>query len=166
MLPIAGKFEQQLVHDALHDDLTGLPNRALFVDRLSHALSRMRRNPAYHFAVLFLDLDRFKMINDGLGHAIGDQLLITIARRLEVCLRPGDTAARLGGDEFTVLLDDIRDEQVIREIADRAQQALSAPIQLGDQDVFTTASIGILLSSVEYELLTATWNSTTPSVGQ
>jgi diguanylate cyclase (GGDEF)-like protein/PAS domain S-box-containing protein len=148
------KFEQQLVHDALHDDLTGLPNRALFVDRLSHALSRMRRNPTYHFAVLFLDLDRFKLINDGLGHAIGDQLLITIARRLEQCLRPGDTAARLGGDEFTILLDEVHDEQIIREIADRAQQALSAPIQLGEQEVFTTASIGILLSSVEYESAT------------
>jgi diguanylate cyclase (GGDEF)-like protein/PAS domain S-box-containing protein len=148
------KFEQQLVHDALHDDLTGLPNRALFVDRLSHALSRMRRNPAYHFAVLFLDLDRFKIINDGLGHAIGDELLITIAHRLEECLRPGDTAARLGGDEFTILLDDVDDEQIIREIADRAQHALSAPIQLGDQEVFTTASIGILLSSVDYESAT------------
>lgn len=148
------KFEQQLVHDALHDDLTGLPNRALFVDRLSHALSRMRRNPTYHFAVLFLDLDRFKMINDGLGHAVGDQLLIAIARRLEVCLRPGDTAARLGGDEFTILLDDVHDEKIVREIAERAQQALSAPIQLGDQEVFTTASIGILLSSVDYESAT------------
>jgi diguanylate cyclase (GGDEF)-like protein/PAS domain S-box-containing protein len=148
------KFEQQLVHDALHDDLTGLPNRALFVDRLSHALSRMRRNPAYHFAILFLDLDRFKIINDGLGHAIGDELLITIAHRLEECLRPGDTAARLGGDEFTILLDDVDNEQIIREIADRAQHALSAPIQLGDQEVFTTASIGILLSSVDYESAT------------
>jgi diguanylate cyclase (GGDEF)-like protein/PAS domain S-box-containing protein len=145
------QFEQQLIHDALHDVLTGLPNRALFVDRLSHALSRMRRNPSYHFAVLFLDLDRFKLINDGLGHAIGDELLITIARRLEQCLRPGDTAARLGGDEFTVLLDDVHDERIVREIADRAQQALSAPIQLGDQEVFTTASIGILLSSADYE---------------
>jgi len=148
------QFEQQLVHDALHDVLTGLPNRALFVDRLGHALNRARRNPAYHFAVLFLDLDRFKMINDGLGHAIGDQLLITIAHRLEDCLRPGDTAARLGGDEFTILLDDVQDEQIVHEIADRAQQALSASIQLGDQDVFTTASIGILLSSGDYESAT------------
>jgi diguanylate cyclase (GGDEF)-like protein/PAS domain S-box-containing protein len=148
------QFEEQLVHDALHDNLTGLPNRALFIDRLGHALGRMRRNPAYHFAVLFLDLDRFKLINDGLGHAIGDQLLITIAHRLEQCLRPGDTAARLGGDEFTILLDDVGDEQIVRDIADRAQQALSAPIQLGEQNVFTTASIGILLSSVEYESAT------------
>jgi diguanylate cyclase (GGDEF)-like protein/PAS domain S-box-containing protein len=145
------QFEQQLVHDALHDHLTGLPNRALFIDRLGHALSRMRRNPAYHFAVLFLDLDRFKVINDGLGHAIGDQLLIAITRRLEECLRPGDTAARLGGDEFTILIDDVQDEQIVREIADRAQQALSAPIYLAEQNVFTTASIGILLSSMDYE---------------
>jgi diguanylate cyclase (GGDEF)-like protein/PAS domain S-box-containing protein len=145
------QFEQQLVHDALHDHLTGLPNRALFVDRLGHALSRMRRNPDYQFAVLFLDLDRFKIINDGLGHAIGDQLLIAIARRLEECLRPGDTVARLGGDEFTILLDDIQDEQAVRDIAERAQSALSSPIQLNDQNVFTTASIGMLLSSPSYE---------------
>jgi diguanylate cyclase (GGDEF)-like protein/PAS domain S-box-containing protein len=148
------QFEQQLVYDALHDHLTGLPNRTLFIDRLSHALSRARRNPAYHFAVLFLDLDRFKLINDGLGHALGDQLLITISRRLEQCLRPGDTAARLGGDEFTILLDDVHEEHVVRQIADRAQQVLSAPIQLGDQDVYSTASIGIVLSSAGYDSAT------------
>jgi diguanylate cyclase (GGDEF)-like protein/PAS domain S-box-containing protein len=144
-------FEQQLVHDALHDSLTGLPNRVLMTDRLGQALSRARRNPAYHFTLLFLDLDRFKIINDSLGHSTGDQLLIAIARRLQECLRPSDTIARLGGDEFTILIEDIQDQQAAYEVTDRIQRAISGPLRLGDQNVFTTASIGILPSSADYE---------------
>ena len=100
--------ERQLLHDAFHDALTGLPNRALFTDRLRRSIApRAARRPSTPFAVLFLDLDRFKVVNDSLGHAVGDQLLVAVARRLERCVRPGDTVARLGGDEFTVLLDDV-----------------------------------------------------------
>ena len=101
------RAEDRLLHDAFHDALTGLPNRALFMDHLGLSIARAKRNPDQKFAVLYLDLDRFKIINDSLGHMIGDQLLVGIARRLEMCLRPGDTIARLGGDEFTVLIEDI-----------------------------------------------------------
>ena len=101
--------EEQLLHDALHDGLTKLPNRALFMEELRLAIDRRRRRPAYGFTVLFLDLDRFKVINDSLGHMAGDSLLVQLAARLERCLRPGDRVARLGGDEFTILLDDIDD---------------------------------------------------------
>jgi diguanylate cyclase (GGDEF)-like protein/PAS domain S-box-containing protein len=101
--------EQRLLHDALHDALTGMPNRVLFMDRLGHAITRSRRNTDYTFAVMFLDLDRFKVINDSLGHSAGDQLLTAIAGRLVSCLRPGDTVARLGGDEFIILLEDLSD---------------------------------------------------------
>lgn len=97
----------QLIHDAFHDILTSLPNRALFMERLQPALMLAKRRTDYTFAVLFLDLDRFKVVNDSLGHMIGDQLLTALARRLENCLRAGDTVARLGGDEFTILLDDL-----------------------------------------------------------
>lgn len=145
------RAEQQLLHDALHDGLTKLPNRVLFLDRLKHALQRSQRNLAYRFAVLFLDLDRFKVINDSLGHAAGDQLLEAIATRLEGCIRPGDTVARLGGDEFTMLIEDAADEEMVLAVADRVQQAISAPVHLVSQDVFTTASIGVTLSSLGYE---------------
>jgi diguanylate cyclase (GGDEF)-like protein/PAS domain S-box-containing protein len=143
--------EQRLLHDALHDGLTGLPNRALFLDRLKHGLSRTRRSDDHQFAVMFLDLDRFKVINDSLGHSTGDMLLKTIAERLEQCVRPGDTVARLGGDEFTILLDDIGPDQAVIDVAERVQQAISAPILLDQQQVFTTASIGITHSSIGYD---------------
>ncbi len=138
--------ELRLLHDALHDSLTGLPNRTLFLDRLGQAIRR--RDPA--FATLFMDLDRFKNINDSLGHDVGDQLLIATARRLESSLRPGDTVARLGGDEFTVLLENIRDESEAIEVADRIHRALSVPVKLERHEVFTAASIGIALSDMNY----------------
>jgi diguanylate cyclase (GGDEF)-like protein/PAS domain S-box-containing protein len=143
--------EQRLQHEAIHDVLTGLPNRALFMDLLARSLARAKRRTDYLFGVLFLDLDRFKMINDSLGHMIGDQLLIAMARRLERCLRPGDVVARLGGDEFTILLDDIHDVNDALRIADRIQHELRQPFQLGGQEVFTTASIGIALSVAGYD---------------
>jgi diguanylate cyclase (GGDEF)-like protein/PAS domain S-box-containing protein len=144
------RAEQQLHYDAFHDALTGLANRALFTDHLKLALARTQRQADHEFAVLFLDLDRFKVINDSLGHMVGDQLLVGIARRLETCLRPGDTVARLGGDEFTILLEDLTGEADAIEIAERLQSALAMPFNLGGQQVFTTASIGITLSSIGY----------------
>jgi len=136
------RMEQQLVHDALHDALTGLPNRVLFLDRLTTAIARHRRRGA-QFAVLFLDLDRFKLVNDSLGHAFGDQLLIAVSRVLAGIVRPGDTVARLGGDEFTVLLEDITDLQDAAEIASRIREALTKPVVLGGHEVFVRTSVGI-----------------------
>lgn len=142
--------EERLMHEAIHDVLTGLPNRALFTDLLARSLGRAKRRDDYLFAILFLDVDRFKLINDSLGHMTGDQLLISIARRLEACLRPGDTVARLGGDEFTILLEDIHDVQDATLVADRIHEALAQPFTIGGQEVFTSASIGIALSATGY----------------
>lgn len=142
------------------DPLTGLPNRILFNDRLAHAIERSRRYPHYLCAVLFLDLDRFKLVNDSLGHAAGDQLLVAIARRLERCLRCNDTIARiasehtlarLGGDEFTVLLDDIGHVSDALRVAERIQEHLSQSIDIEGHEVFTTASIGIATTATAYE---------------
>jgi diguanylate cyclase (GGDEF)-like protein/PAS domain S-box-containing protein len=143
--------EQQLHHDAFHDALTGLPNRALFMDHLKLAIARSRRNNTTKFAVLYLDLDRFKVINDSLGHTIGDQLLVGIADRLKKNLRPGDTVARLGGDEFTVLIEDIADETESVQVAERVKQELSIPFTLSGREVFTTVSMGIAPSATGYE---------------
>jgi diguanylate cyclase (GGDEF)-like protein/PAS domain S-box-containing protein len=143
--------EEQLAHRAFYDPLTNLPNRALFIDRLRQALRRSSRRKEHLFAVLFLDVDRFKMVNDSLGHMAGDRLLVMIARRLELSLRPGDTVARLGGDEFTVLLDDIRDVSDATRVADRIQRELEMPFNVGGQELFTSASIGIALSATGYD---------------
>jgi diguanylate cyclase (GGDEF)-like protein/PAS domain S-box-containing protein len=143
--------EQQLHHDAFHDALTGLPNRALFMDHLKLAIARSRRHASTRFAVLYLDLDRFKVINDSLGHTIGDQLLVGIADRLKMNLRPGDTVARLGGDEFTVLIEDITDETESIQVAERIQKELSVPFTLSGREVFTTVSMGIAPSATGYE---------------
>lgn len=143
--------EEQLLHDAFHDSLTNLPNRALMVDHLENAVARAKRHKDYKFAVLFLDLDSFKVVNDSLGHLAGDQLLIKIARRLESCVRPGDTVARLGGDEFTVLLDYIHDFDEAEVVAERIHCALERPFNLDGQNVFSSASMGIAQSSAEYE---------------
>ena len=145
------RMEDQLLHDALHDTLTGLPNRALFMEELQLAIDRGRRRD-YGFTVLFLDLDRFKVVNDSLGHMAGDELLVALAERLLRCLRPGDRVARLGGDEFTVLLDDMDDVAGATSIADRIHDELVAPFAIGGREVFTSASIGIATSRTGYEL--------------
>ncbi|HTW95279.1 MAG TPA: EAL domain-containing protein [Tepidisphaeraceae bacterium] len=137
--------EEQLLRDAFQDALTHLPNRSLFLDRLERCIARTKRHPTSLFAVLFLDVDRFKLINDSLGHLAGDQLLIAFAHRLTDCLRPCDTVARLGGDEFTVLLDDLGGESEATAIADRILGTVKAPFRVADHDVFVTASIGIAM---------------------
>ncbi len=143
--------EEQLMFDAMHDALTELPNRALFMDRLTHAVSREKRNKEYLFAVCFLDMDRFKVLNDSLGHSVGDKLLVTISERLAESLRPGDTVARLGGDEFAILLEDLKDRAEALQIAERMQEKLSQPFNLHGQEVFTSASIGITFSETGYD---------------
>jgi len=142
--------EEQLVRDALHDGLTQLPNRVLFTDRLDRSLARISREPDHQFAVLFIDLDRFKGINDSLGHVFGDQLLIEFARRLTDCLRPTDTVARLGGDEFAVLLEEPREPDNAIAVADRILAKLKTPFMLGTHEVYVGASIGIAHSSGNY----------------
>ena len=144
--------EEQLERRAFYDPLTDLPNRALFLDRLQHMFHRARRALGNSlFAVLYLDLDRFKSINDSLGHQAGDEMLVGIARRLERCLRPGDTLARLGGDEFTVLLDDINCEADAIGVAERIHEELAAPIDVRGYEMFPSVSVGIALSSAGYE---------------
>ena len=145
------RAEELIRHAAFHDALTGLPNRTLFADRLSMALERAKRTSNYLFAVIFVDLDRFKIVNDSLGHDMGDKLLIDLSRRLENCLREVDTVARLGGDEFAVLLDGISSEDDATEIAGRIQNALKDPFDLEGQEFFTTASMGIAYSKDGYE---------------
>jgi diguanylate cyclase (GGDEF)-like protein len=137
-------------HAAFHDALTGLPNRSLFTDHLRVALRRAHQNEKYLFGVLFLDLDRFKNINDSLGHPCGDELLILVARRLEMCIRQTDMVARFGGDEFAILLDAIQDASDVVRIAEKVQQAISAPFKLVSHETITTASIGVALSSGGY----------------
>jgi diguanylate cyclase (GGDEF)-like protein/PAS domain S-box-containing protein len=139
-------LEEQLEHQALHDPLTNLANRTLFLDRLEHALAQATRREG-NVAVMFMDLDDFKVINDSLGHEAGDQLLREIAGRLQACLRPGDTIARLGGDEFGMLLEDIRNVNEATQIAERIAEELRAPIDLKVRDVLVTASIGIAFRS-------------------
>ncbi len=151
--------EAQLRHDAMHDALTGLSNRAVLLDHLDGCIERAKRNRDYKFALLFLDLDRFKVINDSLGHTVGDQLLVEIAQRLLACLRLTDTVARfdegavsrLGGDEFVVLLEDTRDATDASRVAQRIQTELSSPFHLAGKEVTTTASIGIAHSNTGYD---------------
>lgn len=143
--------EAQLLHDAFHDALTGLPNRALFMDRLEHVIASAKRHPHYLYGVLFLDLDRFKVINDSMGHGIGDKLLIEVGQRLKSCLRPGDTVARLGGDEFAILLEDITDAADAEEITQRIEQVLLPHYAIQGNEICTTQSIGLALRSDRYE---------------
>jgi diguanylate cyclase (GGDEF)-like protein len=158
------RMEAQLRHDAFHDGLTDLPNRALFLDRLSHALQLANRrshlnlmnqsltnqyltNQPEQFAVLFLDLDRFKVVNDSLGHLAGDQLLKIVAKRLVACLRAGDTVARLGGDEFVMLLEEIQNIGDVIEVVQRIQDILQVPISIDGNEIFVSTSIGIALNT-------------------
>ena len=139
------RAEQQLLYDALHDALTRLPNRVLFLDRLERFLHHAQRRQDFRFAVLFIDLDRFKVVNDSLGHPVGDGLLVEVARRLEPLLRPEDTLARLGGDEFAVLVDDVHDAEDAVRIAERIHKGFAAPFEPRGQRLYVTASIGIAL---------------------
>jgi len=156
------RAQKKLSHDAFHDALTGLPNRTLFLDRLDRAIARSKRNEDYHFAVLLIDIDRFKIVNDSLGHAGGDELIVGVAKRILRALRiddgsqaaprpewktKDDTLARLGGDEFTVLLDDIQDPSDGTRVAERIQDSLMEPFVIGGQELFITASIGIAANS-------------------
>lgn len=149
MLDITARkdFEEQLIHQAFHEPLTGLANRTLFMDRLGHALARTDRRSGL-VAVLFLDLDNFKLLNDGFGHDVGDQLLMAVAGRLRACVRPEDTVARLGGDEFTVLLEDIENTAEAVRVAERLIEALRAPFVLKEHRIFASASVGIASSAL------------------
>lgn len=140
------EIERKLAHSAFHDPLTGLPNRALLYDRLSHAIARSVR-PGNRYAVMLMDLDGFKLVNDSLGHLIGDELLKEFARRVECCLRPGDTLARLGGDEFTVLLEDIHHSADAVRVAERIHEQMAKPFELAGNIIYCTASIGITFNS-------------------
>jgi diguanylate cyclase (GGDEF)-like protein/PAS domain S-box-containing protein len=142
---------ERLTHDAFHDALTQLPNRALFMDRLQRAIEAQRRHPESIFAVLFLDLDRFKLVNDSLGHVVGDELLVAVARRLTDTMRASDTVARLGGDEFALLLEGLEHATDTVRGARRIQDALAAPFQVSAHEIFTTASIGIAVSTTGYD---------------
>lgn len=146
------RIEDQLRYDALHDGLTGLPNRTLFLERVEQAIKRNKRHPDYLFAVLFIDLDRFKLINDNFGHVVGDQLLVKIAELFHNSLRDIDIVARLGGDEFTILLEDLHNLTEVKAVTERLLTQLSLPIlEIEGQKVFTGASIGLTLSSIGYQ---------------
>ena len=142
--------QEQLRQAALHDPLTGLPNRALFMGRLERALAQSKRSTNRLFGTLFIDLDRFKAVNDRLGHFVGDQLLIAVTKRLQACVRGGDVIARLGGDEFTVLLNELRHPAEVTLTATRIKESFTMPFELEGNEVFVTASIGVALSSTGY----------------
>lgn len=144
------RAEQMLRHNAFHDALTGLPNRALFMDRLQHCMDLGQRRSQHHFAVLFLDLDRFKGVNDSLGHVIGDELLKALAERLRSTLRSVDTVARIGGDEFLILVEDVDSDAQVMKLADRVQSELQRAFHLQEQEVFTSVSIGVAYGDPRY----------------
>ncbi|QBF83492.1 diguanylate cyclase [Shewanella maritima] len=141
------QMEAQLIHDAQHDSLTGLPNRSYLIDRLNQAVKHVRRHSKTQFALLFLDLDRFKQINDTLGHLAGDEFLIETAKRLTTCIRENDTLARMGGDEFVILLDSISSKRDAKDISERILKAIAAPYWLANKEFISGASIGIAYSS-------------------
>ena len=145
------RAEEQLMHDAFHDALTGLPNRSLFLDRLTHCVKLGHRRPDYGFAVLSVDLDRFKTVNDSLGHLAGDRLLREVAGRIKNSLRNGDTLARFAGDEFVVLFEDVTEVTTVTRIVERIQEFLVQPLELNGQTVMPSASMGIALSTAGYE---------------
>jgi diguanylate cyclase (GGDEF)-like protein/PAS domain S-box-containing protein len=145
------RAEKRLLHDALHDSLTGLPNRALFMDRLRTAMARLKRRPSHLFAALFLDLDRFKVVNDSLGHLAGDQFLVQVARLLQATLGSEHTVARLGSDEFAILLDDLDSKEDATSVVEQIFHALETPLKVSGQDIFATVSIGIAYGDARYE---------------
>ena len=145
------RVEAELLYTAFHDDLTKLRNRAFFMDSLSVALGRMESDPRYKFAVLFMDLDRFKLVNDSLGHRAGDLLLMEVAGRLRTCIRPQDTLARVGGDEFALLVETVDETTSIVAISERLIAAMRPPVWLGDQEIFTSCSVGAVQASDRYQ---------------
>jgi diguanylate cyclase (GGDEF)-like protein/PAS domain S-box-containing protein len=144
--------ERQISHQAFHDTLTNLPNRALFMEHLKMAIKRGKRRPNYHFAVLYMDIDRFKLVNDSLGHSVGDNLLNAFAERLRVSLRDIDILARLGGDEFVILIEDIENEDYASIVAERLQQALKHPFMVNNKEIFAPASFGVVPNTQDYNL--------------
>jgi diguanylate cyclase (GGDEF)-like protein/PAS domain S-box-containing protein len=144
------RTDAKLQHDALHDSLTGLANRVLFLDRLQFTMARQQRRSELNFAVIFLDLDRFKSVNDTLGHACGDDLLERVAVRLRACFRPEDTVARFGGDEFAILIEDVTNISDVTRIAERVQQDIRLPIEVHGHEVLITASIGIAFGTLDH----------------
>ncbi|MDI1252907.1 EAL domain-containing protein [Thermomonas sp.] len=150
-IAVREKVESRLKHQAMHDSLTGLPNRAALLERLSQVLERYQLDPSRPFALLFMDLDRFKVVNDSVGHPVGDELLIEAGRRISACIGSGDLVARLGGDEFTILLESIHGIDDACRIADQVIASLADPIRIGGKDIYTSASIGITLSDPRYQ---------------
>ncbi|MEJ2098497.1 MAG: bifunctional diguanylate cyclase/phosphodiesterase, partial [Desulfobacterales bacterium] len=143
--------EDQIYHQAFHDTLTNLPNRALFMEHLMMAVKRAKRRDDYHFAVLYLDIDRFKLVNDSLGHSVGDNLLVAFANRIKESLREIDTLARFGGDEFVILLEDIEDSEYASGVADRLQYELKRPFNIEGKEVFAPASFGVVSIINDYD---------------
>ena len=161
------RAEQQLVHETLHDSLTGLPNRTFLYGAIERALSRLQRDPEHRFAVLFLDLDRFKVINDSVGHLSGDQMLKQAGERLAACVRESDVVARLGGDEFALLIEEVNLPEDACHTAQRVIQSLSEPMYIGGKELFTSASVGIALAAGATArprncCATPTWRCTAP----
>jgi len=144
--------ERQISHQAFHDTLTNLPNRTLFMEHLNMAIKRGKRRKDYHFAVLYLDIDRFKLVNDSLGHSVGDNLLKAFADRIQDSLREIDTLARLGGDEFAIMLEDIEDGNYASIVAERLQQELKRPFKVNGKEVYAPASFGAVLNTKDYNL--------------
>ncbi|TAD77912.1 MAG: EAL domain-containing protein [Oscillatoriales cyanobacterium] len=144
------RAESQLRYNALHDRLTGLPNRAFLMEELGRTIAQLQTTDSLGFAILFVDIDRFKVINDSLGHQVGDELLVAIAHRLRRCLRPVDSIARLDGDEFAILLRDVGTRTQAEQVAEAIHRSLARPVTLGSQEIFTSVSIGIALGSREY----------------
>ncbi|MAI14019.1 MAG: diguanylate cyclase [Rhodospirillaceae bacterium] len=139
------------IHDALHDTLTGLPNRTLFLDRIRQILKKRERNQTLQYAVIYIDLDRFRLVNESLGHVHGDELIIQTGHRLRDCVQPGDTVARLGGDEYAILMEDIDDINLAIKLTETIQSEFSKPFSLGDKEVFSSGSMGVAYSNLDYE---------------